>query len=149
GKARESALRFGSAQGKGIPANMVDIGDWAKQVATLEPSVAPSADAAASALKASVVAITSGRANVASTGLSIYFPDKGQYSQRKDAYVALEEVAWWSTFLGQTFDARNPHAPTFTNTDKTGQVVSKDDQGITIAGQLDKGTAASVVDSTV
>ncbi len=96
-RARSAVVEYGEHSDPTHAYNMVDLGDFARQLATVDPAFGPARDRLISALDTLVISSVYGRSKSASTGVSIYFPTASAFY--KNGYDAVEEGTSWREFL--------------------------------------------------
>jgi hypothetical protein len=169
-RARTKVVQYGEQSDPSHAYNMVDLGDFARQLTTSDAQFTTSRDAILDALGAMVVASKYGRTKAASTGVSIYFPTSAAYY--KNGYDAIQEGIGWRTllkklyalaenpssappsFVGQTVASGTDPGPSDTGAALTDQPVSaaptcNPDKGPEASGDLKPADLAKVASATL
>jgi hypothetical protein len=136
-KARAAVVEYGKHSDPTRAYNMVDLGDFALQLAALDPSFVPARDALLEALSDLVISGRNGRTKQGSTGTSIYFPTASAFY--RNGYDAIQEGVEWRGFLKELYelaDAPSTPAPSFVGQVADSQTnVSMGDAGTSLAAQ--------------
>lgn len=150
-RARASSLEFLSS----IPGyedsqiNLVDLGDFLRQLQNLPPEVEVARDAAYEALDRAVTHQVTGRATEQATGLSVYLPTTA--AEVDPDYFEQAAPPGWGDFVTAFLEAgASAPGPAETGsgfTDERATVEQIDQTGILVSGQLGTGGAADVVAS--
>ena len=148
GRVRADSPVFGAnAQGQSST-GMIDLGRFAADLATAQPSLASAGNGVASALGQVVKAVVAGALQRRSLGLSIYFPETSvQYAT---SYDSLSGVGPWRDFLHQYYlagagitSATKPMVVSEVGT------VGVSNGEIVLTGQLQPGTWVNVSSTTL
>jgi hypothetical protein len=129
-------------------ADLIDLGDFLRNLENLPPDVEVARDAAFAALEASVSAQVLGRATEQATGLNVFLPTDprrvGPYLEDGTAPKGWGEFV--TAFLEEGVGGTTTDAPVQFVSDEA-EVLVADATGIKIAGQLASGGAANVTAS--
>lgn len=154
GRAAGSTLEFGKAGSPERDSHMVDLGSLADAAAKESPALARPAEALKAALSRAVVAVDSGAFLAASSGLSIYFPnrlklfEKDYSSSGKPQWKGLLVAYYGGAAASSTPAAARIPEPRFSDPDHAGAMELEDDY-VWLSGQLEPGCAAGVVDAVL
>lgn len=149
-RARGAALEFVI----GIPGqeeswDLVDLGDFLRNLQNVPPEVAVARDAVFAALDGSVTHQLLGRATEQATGLNVYLPTSPDYVD--DYFSPGVAPAGWSSFVRAFLEAGTGSGSTGAGgvdfVSDVATVLQADASGIKISGQLESGDAANVTDS--
>jgi len=113
-KARAKVVEYGKHADPTHAYNMVDLGDFSRQLAAVDATFMPQRDALLTALGNMVIASRYGRVKANSTGSSIYFPSASVFY--RNGYDAIQEGLEWRTFLKDLYalaDHPETAAPSF------------------------------------
>ncbi|HKU37219.1 MAG TPA: clostripain-related cysteine peptidase, partial [Polyangiales bacterium] len=99
--ARSKVAQYGSHADPTHAYHMVDLGDYARQLAKLDATFEPNKTALDAALSQLVIASKYGRNKSASTGTSIYFPTASGYYL--NGYDVVQEGVAWRDFLKKLY----------------------------------------------
>ena len=144
-RARASALEF--VVGYGEESNdLVDLGDFLRNLDGLPPEVEVARDAAFAALESSVSSQVLGRATEQATGLNVFLPTD---PRRAEGYVESGTAprGWGefvTAFLEQGVSAGDDGGAPLGFVDDEADVLLQDATGIKIGAQLTSGSAAKV-----
>jgi len=105
GSAQSKSLRVGRNPDPSLDAQMIDLGDLAKELGEVEPELLGLTNNLISAIDEAVIGHVSGKATKTSTGLAIYFPELEQYSDQR--YFYLEGISSWQNILTSYFQAQD------------------------------------------
>lgn len=154
GRARAQALEFVVGfPGQGSSWDLVDLGDFLRNLQNLPPEVEVARDAAFAALKETITHQVTGQATQQATGLNVYLPTNratmGDYLNDGTAPPG------WAAFVESFLDAGTSGggggggdgSGTFGFVSEEATVLQADASGIKIAGQLGSGDAAEVTAS--
>ena len=146
-RAREKSLEFVVGFDSGS-ADLIDLGDFLRNLENLPPEVEVARDAAFAALQSSVSAQVLGRATEQATGLNVFLPTDprrvGPYLEDGTAPKGWGEFV--RAFLEEGVGGQSSGAGVEFVSDEADVLVA-DPTGIKIAGQLTSGGAASVTGS--
>ena len=150
GRARSVALEFVKSIDPGVGSfDLVDLGDFLRQLQDVPDDVAVARDAVFEALDRAVTSQVTRQATQQATGLNVFFP---KFTTIADRYVdghigppGWEEFV--ASYLAATGSASgdSDKSARFTNPEAT--VLQQSPEGILIAGQLGDGQAANVTGS--
>jgi hypothetical protein len=113
-KARAKAQEYGAHADPKFAYHMIDMGDFAKDLAELDATLSDERDALLSALDKLAIRKKYGRQKAASTGLSIYFPTASAFYL--NGYDAVREGTPWRNLLKEFFrlaDGNTSSPPAF------------------------------------
>jgi hypothetical protein len=146
-RARAKSLEFVVGYDVGS-ADLIDLGDFLRNLESLPPDVEVARDAAFAALKASVSAQVLGRATEQATGLNVFLPtDPRRVGPYLDDGTAPKG---WGEFVRAFLEegvGGTPSGEAVEFVDDVAEVLVADSTGIKIAGQLTSGGAARVTGS--
>jgi Clostripain family len=149
-RARAAALEFVV----GIPGqeeswDLVDLGDFLRNLQDVPAEVAIARDAAFAALQGSVTHQLLGQATEQATGLNVYLPTNSAYVG--DYFAPGTAPPGWAAFVRAFLESGAQDGPDGGGevrfVSPTATVVQADATGIKINGQLQSGAAANVVDT--
>jgi hypothetical protein len=147
GRARSAALEFVKGLDPQVgPQDLVDLGDFLRQLQDVPDDVAVARDAVFAALDQAVETQVTRQATQQATGLNVYFPKFTTYAQQYvDAHIGPpgweEFVSSYLQHTGSVTDQQDSSAH-FTTPDAT--ILHQGPDGILIAGQLVDGSSANV-----
>ena len=104
GLAQSTSLRIGKNPDPSLDAQMIDLGNLAEELGKIEPELLDLTNSLVTAIDDVVIGHVSGPATKASTGLAVYFPELGQYSDQ--GYFDLEGISSWQNILTSYFQAQ-------------------------------------------
>ena len=104
GLAQSTSLRIGKNPDPSLDAQMIDLGNLAEELGKIEPELLYLTNSLVTALDEVVIEHVSGPATKASTGLAVYFPELGQYSDQ--GYFDLEGISSWQNILTSYFQTQ-------------------------------------------
>jgi hypothetical protein len=147
GRARSAALEFVKGLDPDVgPQDLVDLGDFLRQLQDVPDDVAVARDAVSAALDQAVETQVTRQATQQATGLNVYFPKFTTFAQQYvDAHIGppgWEEFV--SSYLQQTgaVTGQQDSSAQFATPDAT--ILHEGPDGILIAGQLGDGQSANV-----
>lgn len=146
GQVRARTPEFAGSHSKGL----VDLGQFARDLADAETDVAESSQAVLAALDEVVLSAYQGPDAGYSHGLSLYFP--ASPAAYDASYARLTGISEWQRYLNSYLDAGEelPALAGFTNPDKIGDIGYDVETGLLyISGDLAEGTAQQLVSATL
>ena len=104
GSAQSTSLRLGKNPDPSIDAQMIDLGNLAKELGKVEPELLDLTTNLVNAIDEVVIGQVNGLATKSSSGLAIYFPELREFSQ--EGYFYLEGIESWQNILTSYFQAQ-------------------------------------------
>src|SRR3954453_5978294 len=150
GRARTAALEFVKGLDPEVgPQDLVDLGDFLRQLQDVPDDVAVARDAVFAALDQAVETQVTTQATQQATGLNVYFPKFTTFAQQYvDQHIG---PPGWEEFVASYLDeagaatGQQDSSAHFTTPDAT--ILEQGPDGILVAGQLGDGQSANVTSS--
>ena len=145
-----NSLRFGKSPNPLDDSQMSDLGDFAATLGLYEPSLLRDSNNLINAMADILINQVTGPATRSATGLSIYFPELGEYAN--EDYLEIPGLDNWVNLLSEYFSSQesipdNKKANLVTDTFEPSYYL--DENGLSITAQFDIATEENLVESVI
>ena len=145
-----NSLRFGKSPNPLDDSQMSDLGDFAATLGLYEPSLLRDSNNLIDAMADILINQVTGPATRSATGLSIYFPELGEYAN--EDYLEIPGLDNWVNLLSEYFSSQesipdNKKANLVTDTFEPSYYLDED--GLSITAQFDIATEENLVESVI
>ena len=145
-----NSLRFGKSPNPLDDSQMSDLGDFAATLGLYEPSLLSDSNNLIDAMADILINQVTGPATRSATGLSIYFPELGEYAN--EDYLEIPGLDNWVNLLSEYFSSQesipdNKKANLVTDTFEPSYYLDED--GLSITAQFDIATEENLVESVI
>ncbi len=145
-----NSLRFGKSPNPLDDSQMSDLGDFAATLGLYEPSLLSDSNNLIDAMADILINQVTGPATRSATGLSIYFPELGEYAD--EDYLEIPGLDNWVNLLSGYFSSQesipdNKKANLVTDTFEPSYYLDED--GLSITAQFDIATGENLVESVI
>ena len=145
-----NSLRFGKSPNPLDDSQMSDLGDFAATLGLYEPSLLRDSNNLINAMADILINQVTGPATRSATGLSIYFPELGEYAN--EDYLEIPGLDNWVNLLSEYFSSQesipdNKKANLVTDTFEPSYYLDED--GLSITAQFDIATEENLVESVI